>query len=131
MAVCSLETYYSFPNIDESNNMLKVSLDKGVKWNVIKIPTGCYEIRAINKEVKRFVVKAGGKKDDVIITPNLNTLQCILALKNNNIIVDFNVVNSLRSVLGFNARKFSGPGRFESENAVSYTHLTLPTNREV
>ena len=40
--------------------MLKVSLNKGDKWNVIKIPIGCYEIRAINKEVKRQVVKAGG-----------------------------------------------------------------------
>ena len=119
MAVCSLETYYSFPNIDESNNTLRVSLDKGVKWNIIKIPVGCYEIKAINEEVKRQVIKAGGKKGDVVITPNLNTLQCILILKNDNIIVDFNVDNSLRSVLGFSARKFSGAGRFESENVVN------------
>ena len=123
MAVCSLETYHSFPNTDESNNMLKASLNKGDTWNGIKIPIGCYEIRAINKEVKRQVVKAGGKEDDVIITPNLNTLQCILTLKNVNIIVDFNVVNSLRSVLGFNARKFSGPGRFESENVVNIMNV--------
>ena len=122
MDVCSLETYYSFQNIDESNNMLKVSLNKIDKWNVIKIPIGCY-VRAINKEVKRQVVKAGGKEDDVIITPNLNTLQCILALKNDNIIVAFKVVNSLRSVLGFNARKFSGPGRFESENVVNIMNV--------
>ena len=61
MAVCSLETY-SFPNIDESNNRLLVSFDKGTSWKLIKIPTGCYEIQAIHKEVKRLVVKAGGKK---------------------------------------------------------------------
>ena len=119
MAVCSLETYYSFLNIDESNDTLKVSLNKGVKWNVIKIPIGCYEIRAINKEVQRQVLKAGGKKDDVLITPNLNTLQCILPLKNNNIIVDFNVVNGLRSILGSSVKKCTGPGRFESENVVN------------
>ena len=40
-------------------------------------------------------------------------------IKNDNIIVDFNVDNSLRSVLGFSARKFSGAGRFESENVVN------------
>jgi len=119
MAVCSLETYYSFPNIDESNNTLRVSLNKGVKWNIIKIPVGCYEIYAINEEVKRQVIKAGGKKGDVVIMPNLNTLQCILILKNENTIVDFDVDNSLRSVLGFSARQFSGAGRFESENVVN------------
>ena len=95
-----------------------MSFNKGVSWNLIKIPTGCYEIRAINKEVKRLVVIAGGKKDDVTITPNLNTLQCILALKY-SIVVNFNIVDSLRSVLGFNAGQFSGPGRFESENVVN------------
>jgi len=115
MAVCSL--------VDESNNTLKVSLNKGVKWNVIKIPTGCYEISAINIEVTRQVIKAGGKKGDVLITPNLNTLQCILVLKNDNIIIDFNVVNSLRSVLGFSARKYTGPGRFESENVVNIMNV--------
>ena len=122
MAVCSLETYYSFPNIDESNDSLLVSFDKGTSWKLIKIPTGCYEIRAINKEVKRLVVKAGGKKDDVTITPNLNTLQCILVLKD-NIGVNFNVINSLRSVLGFNAVHFIGPGRFESENVVNIMNV--------
>ena len=122
MAVCSLETYYSFPNIDESNNMLKVSLNKGTTWKLIKIPTGCYEIQAIDKEVKRLVVKAGGKKDDVTITPNLNTLQCILILKD-NIAVDFNIVNSLRSVLGFDAKSFTGPGRFESKNVVNIMNV--------
>ena len=123
MAVCSLETYYSFPNIDDSNNTLKVSLNKGVKWNVIKIPTGCYEINAINIEIRRQVVKAGGKKDDVLISPNLNTLQCILVLKNDNIVIDFNVDDSLRSVLGFSARKCTGPGRFESENVVNIMNV--------
>ena len=29
MAVCSLETYYSFPNIDEKNKRLLVSFNKG------------------------------------------------------------------------------------------------------
>ena len=93
MAVCSLETYYSFPNIDESNNRLLVSFDKGSTWELLKIPTGCYEIEAINKEVKRLVVAAGGKKGDVTITPNLNTLQCILVLKD-NIAVNFNLDDS-------------------------------------
>ena len=119
MAVCSLETYYSFPNIDASNNSFKVSLDKGATWKpLIQIPIGCYEIEAINKEVKRLIVKVGGKKDDVTIAPNVNTLQCLVILKD-KIVIDFNVDNSLRSVLGFNAQQLRGAGRFESENVVN------------
>ena len=105
MAVCSLETYYSFPNIDAGINSFKVSLDNGVSWKtVMQIPIVCYEIEAINKEVKRLIVKAGVKKDDVTIAQNVNTFQCIVTLKN-KIVIDFNVKNSLRSVLGLEDTK--------------------------
>ena len=57
MAITSLETYYSFPNIDASNNHLKVLLDDGKTWMDIHIPTGCYEIKAINNELQRFIMK--------------------------------------------------------------------------
>ena len=39
MSLIRLETYFSFPNIDESNNALRVSVNS--KWYGIKIPTGC------------------------------------------------------------------------------------------
>ena len=52
------------------------------------------------------------------IVPNQNTLQCIIILKE-NIVIDFNINNSLRSVLGFDAKELKGPGRFESENVVN------------
>ena len=32
MALTSLETYYSFPNIDTSNNHVKISFDEGKTW---------------------------------------------------------------------------------------------------
>ena len=64
MALTSLETYYSFPNIDASNNHLKVSHDDGKTWMNIPIPTGCYEIKAINNELQRFIVKKTGYKED-------------------------------------------------------------------
>ena len=57
MALTSLETYYSFPNIDAANNRLRVSLDNGKTWMDIHIPTGCYEIKAINNELQRFNMK--------------------------------------------------------------------------
>ena len=57
MALTSLETYNSFLNIDASNNHLKVSLDGGKTWMDIHIPTGCYEIKAIDNELQRFIMK--------------------------------------------------------------------------
>ena len=119
MALCSLETYYSFPNIDKTNNALKVSRDNGKKWTLIEIPTGCYEIKAINKTLQRLIKRkiTDAKEDDVKLAPNENTLQCILTLKD-NIQVDFNIENSLRSVLGFEARVYTR-GRHESEHIVN------------
>ena len=119
IALCSLETYFSFPNIDVTNNALKVSCDNAKTWTLIEIPTGCYEIKAINKTLQRLIKEkvTGSKEGDVRIAANENTLQCILELKE-NIQVDFNVGNSLRSVLGFEAKIYK-KGRHESEHIVN------------
>ena len=75
MALTSLETYYSLPNIDASNNHLKVSLDNGKIWMDIHIPTGCYEIKAINNELQRFIMKKiGYKEDEKLGTYHINSL---------------------------------------------------------
>ena len=47
MALLNLETYYSFPNIDWTNNSFKYSQDNGEKWFTIQIPEGNYKIRDI------------------------------------------------------------------------------------
>ena len=51
IALVNLETYYSFPNIDESNNVFVYSPDQGVTWVKIKIPEGSYEIDDINNTI--------------------------------------------------------------------------------
>ena len=48
IALVNLETYYSFPNIDETNNVFVYSPDNGNSWVKIKIPEGSYEIDDIN-----------------------------------------------------------------------------------
>ena len=82
IACCGLETYYSFPNIDEEDNKVQISLDKGVSWKKIEIPTGCYDIKAINATLKRLIKKNGGKDDDFCLSANKNTFQGILTLNN-------------------------------------------------
>ena len=86
----------------------------------IHIPTGCYEIKAIN-ELQRFIMKKIGYKEDekrIILSPNPNTLCCVLEILHEKCRVDFNVDESLCKVLGFN-KKIYKAGRYESENRVN------------
>ena len=40
IALVNLETYYSFPHIDDSNNLFRYSPDDGSTWFDIGIPEG-------------------------------------------------------------------------------------------
>ena len=124
MALLQLDTYYSFPNIGPLNNSVKLSVDNGVTWKIVSIPTGCYEIEGINSELQRLIVKeiAGGKAGKVVLSPNNNTLRCILDIKDVNYRVDFAIENSLRTVLGFEGKIYNH-GRWESENLVDIMNV--------
>ena len=133
MACCSIETFYSFPNIDKTNNSMRVSVDGGKKWLVIEIPIGSYEIRAINSTVKKLIEKekkeSSGKKSSspskgsLCISSNRNTLRCELTL-DKDVQVDFRGSNgSLRSVLGFEEKLYKGAGTFESEQIVNILRI--------
>ena len=116
IALASLETYYSFPNIDATNNKFKVLLD-GKNWLDIEIPVGSYELSDINQETQRQIIAKNGKKEDVQFTPNMNTLKCVMILKK-GIQVDMKGETSIRSVLGFKAKVYKDV-RNESENTVN------------
>ena len=115
IALHSLETYYSFPNVDEKNNKIRVSLD-GTSWSDLTFAVGCYEHKDINKELQRQLVVLGGKKDDIILKPNKNTFQTVMVISG-KVLVDFQIENSIRTVLGFNS-KIYGSGRHLSEHTV-------------
>ena len=44
VALINLETYHSFPNVDDTNNHFSYSPDAGVIWYHILIPEGSYDI---------------------------------------------------------------------------------------
>ena len=126
ISLLRLETYFSFPNIDSSNNCVRVSIDHGVKWYEVKISTGCYDINSINNVMQRLLMEAYGetkKENHVILSANRNTLKCILEIRDAATIVDFNIENSLRSVLGFQAKRYSSAKRYESENIVNILNV--------
>ena len=98
MALTSLEPYYSFPNIDTSNNHFKISFDEGKTWLDVYILVGCYEIKAINTEIQRFIIqKIGDKKaaTRIILSPNPNTLRCVLEVLDAKCQVNFDEDDSL------------------------------------
>ena len=122
IALVNLETYYSFPNIDDTNNVFVYSHDQGVTWTKIKIPTGSYEIDDLNNTI-RFEMEKQGHYDEVNndyyinISTNSNTLKSILIIEP-GYQVDFNQPNNLSKVLGFTGTKYV-EGFHESENVVN------------
>ena len=71
---------------------MKVSIDDWKKWFVIKIPTGSYEIRAINYADKKLIERKRKRKkselSSLCISPNRNTLRCEMTL-DKNVQIDF------------------------------------------
>ena len=122
IALTKLETYYSFANITPENNNFKVSIDKGKTWKALTIPTGCYEIKAINKNLQSLIEENGGKVNMIKISPNVNTLKCILDIVNENYQIDFTGDNCLRTVLGFDSKIFT-KGRYESDHLVDIMNI--------
>ena len=126
IALVNLETYYSFPNIDETNNTFVYSPDNGNSWEKIKIPEGSYEIDDINDAIQHEMKKRTHydeiNEDYYInIAPNTNTLKSVLILEK-GYQVDFNHQNSLAKVLGFTGGKYT-EGFHESENVVDILRI--------
>ena len=113
LAMVNPEGYYSFANIRKGNNSFKWSIDEGKTWTLLHIPTGCYELKAINAEITRI-----RGNSDITILPNVNTLQCILTVVGAKCKVSFDIPNSLASVLGFK-QDIGGVGRHASEKLVN------------
>ena len=122
IALENFETYHSFPNINETNNLFVYSPDNGNSWVKIKIPEGSYEIEDINNTIQLEMKKRGHhdliNEDYFInISTSYNTLKSVLILEN-GYQVDFNNQNSLAKVLGFTGTKYT-EGFHESENVVN------------
>ena len=114
MALVNLETYYSFPNIDKTNNIFKYSIDKGIKWLEIEIPEGSYELNQINNELFRIMKSRKhydekNNKSYINISANLATLKCIIQINDPNYQVDFSHKRSMNSLLGYDKKVISNP----------------------
>ena len=79
IALINLETYYSFPNIDSSNNCFTYSRNLNPLWFDIIIPEGSYHVEDIIEFIQREMRRNGhydkaNDKDNIEISANTNTL---------------------------------------------------------
>ena len=107
IALTNLETYYSFPNTDNSNNCFTYTPGAIALWYNIIIPEGSYHVEDINWFIQREMMKNGYydeayDKDNIEISANTNTLKSEMFLRN-NYEVDFRQYNSINSLLGFHS----------------------------
>ena len=127
IALVNLETYYSFPNIDTTNNNFKYSYDNGSTWIDINFNTGCYELLQIDSEIQRQM-KANGHWDTannlpyITISANLSTHKSIINVKNSNYRIDLNTENTIGSLLGFRKRVLE-QGYYESDGIVNIMNV--------
>ena len=123
IALINLETYYSFPNIDRSNNCFTYSPNLDPLWfDIIIIPEGSYHVENINELIQREMRKHGhyNKANDmnnIEISANTNTLKSEMFLKN-NYEFDFRKGKSINSRLGFDSNLYTS-GFHESESMVN------------
>ena len=111
IALINLEAYYSFPNIDRSNNCFSYSPGANVPWFDIIIPESSYHVEDINEFIQRELRKNNHydqTRDKVYIeiSANTNTLKSEMII-NNNCEVDFRQYNSINSLLGFDSKLYT------------------------
>lgn len=131
IALIGLDMYNSIPNIDENNNTITYEFID-VKENTvpdtaptylsgrhtINIPTGSYEIDAINDHIQSEL-ESNGHSNIFELSANLNTFKCIINIKNENVIIDFTTNNSIGSLLGYGKVIIQGEGEHISSNIVN------------
>ena len=135
MALINLESYYSFPNIDRSNNCFSYSPSANVPWFDIIIPEGSYHDELMHEFIRREMRKNNHydqTSDNVYIekSANTNTLKSEMFLKN-NYEVDFRKDKSINSLLGFHSNLYTA-GIHQSENMVNIlTIISILVNIDI
>ena len=122
IALINLETYYSFPNIDNSNNCFTYTPGANALWYNIIVPEGSFHVEDINEFIQREMRKnvhydKANDTDNIEITANTNTLNAEKFLRN-NYEVDFRKYNSINSLIGFHSIPYTS-GFHESEDMVN------------
>ena len=111
IALLCLQTFNSFPNINNDNNKFAIQVDdhnnnNDRMWCYIKLEEGCYEIKDIKHRVKEQINIYNEKFKtqltfDISVDPHdfRSNIKC-------NGILHFEILHSLAPVLGFEKREY-------------------------
>jgi hypothetical protein len=85
VAQVNLETHYSFPNIDATNNLFRYSPDDSRTWHDILVPESSYEIDDISKCIERIMrtqnhYDAHRNKSFISLSANPSTLKSVMEI---------------------------------------------------
>ena len=113
MALVNLETYYSFRNLSDENNVFRYSpgfieVGRGDEddstrqrqWDEVQISEGSYDLIDIAETIKSAMKLNGHNDESIKITANTNTLKSVLEIQG-DFQVDFRARNSISSILRF------------------------------
>jgi len=130
MVLVDLETYYSFPNLSDENNVFRYSpgfseVGKGDEgdstrqreWVEVQISEGSYDLIDIAETIKIAMKRNGHNDESIKITANTNTLKSVSEIQG-DFQVDFRARNSISSLLGFQNQVYE-EGIHESQNVVN------------
>ena len=100
IALVGLSTYYSFPNIDETNNQIIID-GADAKVYALELPTGCYELSEINDRIHSLM--HWEKEGEVVVDVKQDpvTLRSLLYIKKKGWAVEFMGDKRLSKILGF------------------------------
>ena len=109
IAVTFLIGYNGIFNVTNSNNKFyfKKTITDEDGFVQITIPPGAYEIESLNDEIKRIIIDEDHYTEAIYplkIKPNFSTLGSIIEISPQRPTNSFTFDDSIRDVLGFNAR---------------------------
>ena len=108
-AVTFLTGYNGIFDVTNENNKFyfKETISDDDGFIKTTIPSGAYEIESLNNEIKRIIIDAEHYTEATYpftIKPNFSTLGSIIEISPEGPIISFMFDDSIRDLLGFNAR---------------------------
>jgi len=89
MTLVNLETYYSFPNLSDENNVfryspgfIEVDSTRQREWVEVQISEGSYDLIDIAETIKIAIKRNGHSDDTMKISANTNTLKSVMEISN-------------------------------------------------
>ena len=120
LALDKLESYWSFPNVSESNGYFHITIREESGYS-FRIKTGAYELKEINRYIQQTLKDLGAREDIVSFTANRNTLRCIMTIAD-GCLVNFVDKNTLASLFGFDNKVYEA-GVHEAEKIINIINI--------